>query len=173
MKFLIATLARSLFGPQPDILCATEVWRAGVAELRQRAGGRRESGAFLLGAKKKVRRIVEFVYYDDIDPNALSTGIVRINGRKLGALWEHCRRTGRSVVADIHVHPGNFRQSQLDKENPVIPEVGHIAIVLPRYATGTIVPSDIGINEYLGSRKWKDLNSNHSPALHIGWWPWS
>ena len=88
MASLTATLARIVFGPRPEIVCSGPVWDAGVAELRRRTlNGRRESGAFLLGGKtgraKTLRRIEEFVFYDDVDPEALSTGIVVIDGRKL------------------------------------------------------------------------------------------
>ena len=172
MASSIATLARSLFGPPPEILCSAQVWRAGVAELRRRAGGQRESGAFLLGSTGNARRIEEFVFYDDIDPNALRTGIVIIDGRQLGDLWAHCRKTGRAVVADVHVHPCGFGQSPSDRANPVIAEVGHVAIILPHYAARATRPGRIGVYEYLGSRRWRDRSFDRPSPLHIGWWPW-
>jgi hypothetical protein len=172
MASLIATLARSVFGPAPEILCENTVWRAGVMELRRRTKGRHESGAFLLGAKGKARRIEEFVYYDDIDPHALDTGIVQIDGRRLGDLWAHCRKTGREVVADVHVHPGGFGQSGSDKANPVMAEIGHIAFILPDFATRATMPGGIGIYEYLGARRWRDRSRERPSPLHVGWWPW-
>lgn len=171
MASLIATLARSVFGPWPEVLCQAEVWRAGVAELRRRAFGQRESGAFLLGSNGRARRIEEFVYYDDIDPRALETGIVRIDGRRLGVLWAHCRETRREVVADIHVHPGGFRQSESDMANPVIAEVGHVAIILPHFAAQATMPGGIGVYEYLGDRRWRDRSFERASPLHVGWWP--
>ena len=172
MASLIATLARGILGPPPEILCSGKVWRGGVAELRRRADGRRESGAFLLGSSGKARQIEEFVFYDDIDPNALRTGIVIIDGLRLGDLWTYCRRVGRSVVADIHVHPGGFRQSPSDRDNPVIPEVGHVAMILPNFAAQETGPKGIGVYEYLGSRRWRDRSLERPSPLHIGWWPW-
>ena len=171
MASLIATLARSVFGPRPEIFSETAIWNAGVRELKRRADGRQESGAFLLGSKDKTRRIEEFVFYDDIDPNALKTGIVRIDGRCLGELWAHCRRTGRKVVADVHVHPGAYQQSASDKANPIMAEVGHIAIILPHYATQATQPGRIGIHEYLGARRWRDRSHERPSPFHIGWWP--
>lgn len=172
MASLIATLARGAFGPRPEVLCRNAVWKAGVAELRRRTYGRRESGAFLLGTKGKARRVEEFVYYDDIDPQALETGIVRIDGRRLGDLWAHCRTTGREVVADIHVHPFGFRQSESDRANPVIAEVGHLAFILPHFAAQQTMPGGIGVYEYLGSRQWRDRSAERPSPLHVGWWPW-
>ena len=172
MAFSIATLARRIFGPPPEVLCSAHVWRAGVAELRRRTGGRREAGAFLLGSAGNMRRIEEFVFYDDIDPNALRTGIVIIDGRRLGDLWAYCRKTGRAVVADVHVHPGGFGQSASDRANPIIAEVGHIAIILPDFAARAAGPGDIGVYEYLGKRQWRDRSFERPSPLHIGWWPW-
>ncbi len=172
MASLTATLARKLLGPPPEIVCGGRVWRRGVAELRRRADGRRESGAFLLGSNNRARAIDEFVFYDDIDPNALKTGMVLIDGRHLGDLWTYCRRVGRSVVADIHVHPAGFGQSPSDRANPVIAEVGHVAMILPKFATRETGPEGIGVYEYLGSRRWRDRSFEQPSPLHIGWWPW-
>ena len=173
MASLTAAIVRSVFGPSPKLLCDAKTWRFGVAELKRRTLGRRESGAFLLGTKSKnVCRIKEFVFYDDIDPNALATGIVLIDGRLLGSLWDRCRKTGQTVVADVHVHPGGFRQSASDKANPIIAEVGHIAIILPYYANRDTMPPGIGVHEYLGARQWRDHSDDRKSIFHIGWWPW-
>ena len=172
MASLTATLARIAFGPAPELLCNAHVWRAGVSELRRRAAGRRESGAFLLGENGKTRRIEEFVYYDDIDPSALETGIVEIDGRRLGDLWSHCRKTGRSVVADVHVHPDGFAQSESDQANPIMAEMGHIAVILPQFATRATAPGAIGVYEYRGARQWRDRSFENPSPFHVGWWPW-
>ena len=171
MEFSISTLGRIAFGPPPEIICADRTWRGGMAELRRRAGGYRESGAFLLGSKGSRRHIDEFIYYDDIDPHALDTGIVVIDGRKLGPLWAHCRATGRQVVADVHVHPGGCFQSASDKANPIIAEVGYIAIIIPDHATRSTRPGQIGVYQYLGSRRWRDRSAERRSPLHLGWWP--
>jgi hypothetical protein len=171
MASSIATLARIVFGPAPEIVCAKRVWEAGILELQRRAGGRRESGAFLLGSKAPMRKIEEFVFYDDIDPGALSTGMVVIDGRNLGELWSHCRSTGREVVADVHVHRGSYQQSASDKANPIMAEIGHIAIILPHYAHQGTGPGGIGVYEYLGSRRWRDRSREKLSPIHVGWWP--
>lgn len=171
MPSSISTLARFVIGARPDLICSAKVWSAGVAELRRRARGRRESGAFLLGRRERSRTIEHFVYYDDIDPDALKTGIVVIDGRKLGALWEHCRREGLEVVADVHVHPHGYGQSGSDQANPVIAEIGHKAIIIPDYACCSTMPGGIGVYEYLGARRWRDDSHRFFSPLHIGWWP--
>lgn len=171
MASLISTLARIAFGPPPELVCRRAVWQAGVDELRRRTQGRREAGAFLLGRKGKRRVIEAFVFYDDIDPNALATGIVEIDGRRLGALWTHCRATGLSVVADVHVHPDGYGQSESDQANPIIAEVGHIAVILPDFVAGATEPGAIGVHQYLGNRRWSDRSRERYNPFHVGWWP--
>ena len=171
MASLIATLVRSAFGSRPELVCEAAIWNAGIAELRKRSGKRRESGAFLLGSLGGTRRIEEFVFYDDVDPGALDTGIVKIDGRRLGVLWEHCRATGRTVVADVHLHPGGFQQSASDQANPIIAEVGHMALIIPHFACREVFPGAIGVYEYLGARRWRDRSYENPSPLHIGWWP--
>jgi hypothetical protein len=171
MAFLITTLARAAFGSPPELLCNAKTWNAGIDELHRRSGGVRESGAFLLGHKEKRRVIEEFVFYDDVDPNSLSTGIVIIDGRRLGCLWKRCRETGRRVVADLHLHPAGFGQSESDMQNPIIAEVGHVAMIIPDFAARAREPGGIGIYEYCGARSWKDRSYERPSPVHIGWWP--
>ena len=173
MAFLISTLARAAFGWPPRLVCGADVWRDGVGELRQRTnGGTRESGAFLLGDKgPRTRRIREFLFYNDVDPDCLRNGIVEFDGRKLGTVWERCRRVQLNVVADVHVHPGGYWQSSSDQQNPIMAEVGHLALILPDFACRPIRPGAIGMYEYLGGRRWADHSRKGGAFFHVGWWP--
>lgn len=174
MGFWLASVARTLLGQRPELLCDGAVWTAGTVELGRRTlNGRRESGAFLLGKRGSPSRIERFVYYDDIDPNALDTGIVLIDGRLLGALWKLCRETGLDVVADIHVHPCGYGQSASDQANPIIAEKGHLALILPDFARGSNLPGAIGVHRYLGNRRWRDESARLFPPFHVGWYLWS
>lgn len=161
MRSFLSKLFGWLRALEPRLICDSAVWAAGVRELERRTlNGRRESGAFLLGRDNGGRKqIVEFVYYDDIDPNSLDTGIVRFAGNKLPKLWEHCRKRGYGVVADVHVHPGGYGQSASDQADPVMPRAGHLAIIIPHFARHETQPGGIGIYEYLGNGNWQD----HSP----------
>jgi hypothetical protein len=138
------------------IVCDASIWRAGVAELRRRTrSGRRESGAFLLGVQDgSSKRVLEFVFYDDIDPHALDTGIVHFSGSRLPKLWEHCRKRGYGVVADVHVHPGAYGQSESEQADPVMPRAGHIAVIIPDFAAKGTEPGAIGLYEYRGEGVW-------------------
>lgn len=158
MRSLLSRLFGWLLGRSPRISCDAAVWAAGVRELERRTrNGQRESGAFLLGPEKGGhRRIVEFVFYDDIDPHALDTGIVHFHGNRLPKLWEYCRSRGYGVIADVHVHPGGYGQSASDQADPVIPKGGHIAFIIPHFARKETRPDGIGMYEYLGNGAWAD-----------------
>lgn len=171
MNFFIAETMCRLVAPNHELSCSWFVWRRVLAGLRQR--GRdftRESGAFLLGHRHgDRRRIVEFVLYDDLDPHCLDTGIVRIDGRYFTELWDVCKRRGLTVVADVHTHPGSSKQSESDRAHPMITCAGHIALIVPRFATAPVRRSEIGIYRYLGAKRWWPvLAPNRSTFFCLG-----
>lgn len=156
----------------PRIICARRIWEPGVRELARRTlNETRESGAYLLGRtlKNGTHEILEFVFYDDVDPKALATGIVTIRQTALPRLWEICRARGYGVVADVHVHPAGYGQSASDREGPVMPRPGHIAFILPNFAKGNPKPDGIGMYEFLGNGRWADHSKSGSRFLKLGW----
>ncbi len=161
MRFLENLLYWLGLWTKPKLRCDRTVWRQGVRELRARTGGRIESGAFLLGRERDgIRTISEFLFYDDVDPDCFKHGIVEFNGRLLGKVWAICRAKDLAVVADVHVHPGGFGQSESDMHNPMIAQTGHFALILPDFARGECLPGTVGVYEYQGERQWK----SHSRA---------
>jgi len=135
--------------------------------LRERGDGRRESGGFLLGRRAGAARVIEsFLPYDDVDPNSLR-GIILFDGSKMDTVWELCRREKLEVLADVHTHPGGFGQSQTDRDNPMIPEIGHIALIVPNFADGAYLPGQIGIYEYRGRRQWVDRSADGSRCFAV------
>lgn len=152
------------------IRCDGALWAEGVAELARRGGsGRRESGAFLLGetAPRGARRIRRFVYYDDLEPDCLNSGCVVFQGTGYGPLWETCRRANLSVVADVHTHPYQPYQSDLDRRHPMVAVAGHVALIVPEFALGPTAPADLGIYEYLGEHEWLDRSHPHAPGFFL------
>ena len=171
MNFSIAKIIRRLFAPSHELSCAAAVWRRLTRDLRARGGGKRESGAFLLGYIENDgrRRIIDYVLYDDLDPHSLDTGIVRLDGRHFGRLWDLCRERGVTVIADVHTHPYGAGQSDSDRAHPIIARAGHIALIVPDFAAPPIPRQKLGIYRYGGARKWETI----SPAMrrrffHVG-----
>lgn len=135
------------------LMIRRHVWWALVRQLRVRGRGERESGAFLLGHRSSGNSVVKsFVCYDDADPKALDTGIVIIRSQGFKRLWSICRTRGLEVLADAHTHGDEApRQSSTDRDNPVIAEPGHVALIIPSFAQ--ISPYGFGrtaVYEYLG-----------------------
>ena len=171
MNFSIARIIRRLWSPRHELSCSWLLWQRLVTRLSERGRrATRESGAFLLGTRANGRaHIVDFVLYDDLDPHALDTGIVRFDGRYFGELWNICKRRGLSVVADVHVHPGGSYQSASDRNHPMISRAGHIALILPDFAKRPVRIEAIGIYRYLGAKNWHAVAPAARRAfLHIG-----
>ena len=172
----IRARATSLLVPEHRLSCPASLWVGTIDELRQRGGGRHESGAFLLG-ERAVRRGVErrqvhrVAYFDDLDPHCLDTGIVVFDGAGFGPLWELCRETGLQVVADVHTHPGIARQSEADRKHPMIATAGHFALIVPDFAARVPSGNDLGLYEYAGAHRWLDHSGSAAARIfYTGRW---
>lgn len=169
MRSFLSRLYGWLRGHSPTLTCDAALWADGVRELARRTRNQsRESGAFLLGRDVDgSKRILEFAFYDDIDPRALDRGIVMFAGNRLPVLWQLCRDRGYGVVADVHVHPAGYGQSPSDQADPVMPRAGHIALIIPHFAVRLTEPGAIGIYEYLGNGGWRDRTSEGAAYFRL------
>lgn len=139
------------------------LWARLVFQLRRRSGGKRESGAFLLAPQNGKRRsVTKFICYDDLDPDAYQSGAIAFHAAGYAALWRYCREHGLQVLADVHAHPcSGVGQSPIDKQNPMVPVVGHTALILPSFArTPWWSLRNADVYEYLGSFEWKTYSPN-------------
>lgn len=133
------------------------LWRRLIAQLRREGDGRRESGAFLLGRQHGDNaRVTEFVSYAQLDPNAYQFGAISFHADGYAAFWQRCRESGLEVLADVHTHPGeSVGQSSIDQRNPMVPVVGHTAMIVPSFArTRWWSLRSVGVYEYLGNFAW-------------------
>jgi hypothetical protein len=171
MNCSIAEITRRLLAPRHELSCSWWVWRRLLRGLRARGRGTRESGAFLLGSKNSNgrRRIVDFLLYDDLDPHALDTGIIHLDGRHFGKLWDMCKARGLTVVADVHTHPGGVGQSGSDRAHPIIARAGHLALIVPNFAAVPVRRSALGIYRYGGAGRWEAVAAERRRQFfHIG-----
>jgi proteasome lid subunit RPN8/RPN11 len=147
------------------------LWFELLAELRRRGGGYREAGAFLLGTRSETgeRTVSAFILYDDVDPDALR-GFILFDGSKMDRVWDRCAKLGMQVVADVHTHPGGHGQSSTDQENPMIPERGHLALIVPNFADRNYRPGEIGIFEFRGRDGWVDHSTSGQKLFRLRWW---
>lgn len=168
----IRATIRAFVAPDHRLSCPERLWQEGLRELARRGGGRRESGAFLLGRHRGKRRAAErFAYYDDFDPDCLDSGIVVFDGSGYGPLWELCRATGLSIVADVHTHGGRAIQSHADRANPMVARPAHVALIVPRFAQCPVPTRELGCYEYAGGHRWHDHTGKpNGQFLYIGRW---
>jgi proteasome lid subunit RPN8/RPN11 len=134
------------------------LWVAVIFDLRRRGGGVRESGAFLLGRDdRNPARVDSYICYDDVDPDAYQQGAIAFHAKGCAALWQHCREKQLQLLIDVHTHPGpDVRQSSIDVRHPMLPVLGHTAMIVPCYArTAWWSLGAIGVYEYLGGFKWR------------------
>jgi proteasome lid subunit RPN8/RPN11 len=149
------TFFKAATTPAPLLEVPASLWAELMAHLHSQGAGVRESGAFLLGRKTDAGRVVErFVPYEQLQPDAFSNDYVSLKADSFAKLWEVCRATGMTVVADVHTHPFGPGQSRSDRTNPMVALMGHIALIVPRFAKGNPHPRDLGLYVYQGNHQW-------------------
>ena len=172
MSFSIKATIRAYVAPEHRLSCPSRLWQQIASELERRTEQHHESGAFLLGVRHGDRReIQEAVYYEDLDPEAYSSGVCILHGDAFAKLWAICRQKSLTVVADAHTHPQEAFQSESDRTNPMVAREGHIAIIIPRFAQAPIRMADMGIFEYRGQHEWSDRRVTKTPGFfYTGVW---
>lgn len=148
------------------LLFAPGLWLAMIQELRRRGDGRRESGAFLISPiDNDGRNVTGVCYYDDLDATALRGGL-RLGSDAYTSLWDRCERQRVRVVGDIHTHPWSIvRQSGIDRANPMIARVGHLALIVPGFAQTRVSAGDVGLHQYLGDKRWRSWFGHETAQL--------
>jgi hypothetical protein len=147
--------------PPPPIQVSVWLWRRLLHDLRRGGRGTSESGAFLLG-RPSGRKVISYVCYDALDPDAYQHGAITFHAAGYEALGRCCRESNLEVLCDVHTHPGpGVGQSDIDQRHPMLPITGHTALIAPCFArTPWWSLQAVGVYEYLGEFRWRD----HSPA---------
>lgn len=163
---------RAFAAPQHELAIGRLVWRDLIRDLAARGDGERESGAFLLGHKDGQRReAFDYLLYDDLEPGCLDGGFVQMSSIGFRRLGAEARARGLEVVADIHTHPGRAFFSDTDRENPMVPNVGHLAIVVPNFARGNPDPLKCAFFRFAGGYNWDELpTTGRDTKLYVGFW---
>lgn len=150
----------------PLLEVPNQLWVLLLEHLRSQGGGARESGAFLLGHKTDSgRRMTRFLPYERLQPDALHDDYVSLSASSFAKLWEFCRAEGVTVVADVHTHRLGPGQSRSDMANPMVALNGHVALIVPRFAQGTVRLEDLGMYVYQGNHQWASHRGSDIPRL--------
>ncbi len=172
MNFSIRATIRALAAPKHRLSCPQRLWAQILDELHRRGGNRHEAGAFLMGQECRGRRSVcDAIFYDELDSSAYETGACILRGDAFGRLWSLCRQRNVAVVGDVHTHPGAAYQSASDRTNPMVGRHGHVAIIVPNFATPPITIEQLGIFEYLGGHQWNECGGKSATRFfYVGFW---
>lgn len=172
MTFSIKTTIRALVAPNHRVSCPTPFWHHVIKELDRRGERRHEAGAFLLGSERRGRReVADVIFYDELDPEAYSTGVCVLHAPAFAQLWAACRSRKLTVVADVHTHGGSAHQSDSDRTNPMVARAGHVAIIVPNFAVMPFDRRDMHLYEYRGNHEWFDRSPRRYPNfLYVGAW---
>jgi proteasome lid subunit RPN8/RPN11 len=172
MTFSIKATIRAFVAPDHRLSCPGRLWHAVTRELDRRGERVHEAGVFLLGRTRGERReVTDVVFYDDLDPNAYSTGVCVLHAPAFAKLWSLCRERELTVVADVHTHGGRAIQSEADRTNPMVARAGHVGVILPDFAVAPIRWDQVGIYEYRGSHHWNDQSPRVCPGFfYTGLW---
>lgn len=143
-----------------------------MSDLAKRSNGAHESGAFIVGLKIGHRReATGYLLYDDLEPGCLDSGIVHFTSKGFRQLWKTLKQSGLQVVADVHTHPDDAYFSCTDRRNPMIPTPGHLAFVIPNYASGSPTPQDAAFFIYKGNYQWEEFRAEAAGRkLYVGFW---
>ncbi len=119
--------SRPRFSVSRELLVATTDW------LRLASDGRRESTVLWAGRPSGSDLVrVSYIIEPDYAAGALRMNVgVADRAEVLSAL----RSLDVMVVADLHTHPEEAFLSPVDRQHAYSSRDGHVAIVLPRYAT--------------------------------------
>lgn len=172
MSFSIKATIRAWWAPEHRVSCRTELWNQLLGQLYARSHGWHESGAFLLGTERDGRREVrEAIFYDELDPMAYSSGVCVLHGPAFARLWAMCRERKLGVVADVHTHARQAFQSNADRTNPMVATAGHIAIIVPDFASGPNLKERMKVFEYRGQHAWTDRSPGTAKDfVYTGFW---
>lgn len=169
----IRTHIRAFAAPQHELSIPRSLWRRLVNDLADRGEGVRESGAFLLGSKTSsgTREAKDYLLYDDLEPGCLDAGFVKMTSVGFRALGREASARSLEVVADIHTHPEHAFFSGTDRDHPMVPVKGHLALVVPDYALKGTDPERCAMFRFLGGNDWEDLETKgrHS-KVYVGFW---
>ena len=149
------------------------LWSRLLPDVRRRGRGVGESGAFIFGRQMDPsRKAVSYIAYDDFDPDAYQGGVIAFHAAGYAALSKHCREGSLEVLCDLHTHPWrDVRQSHIDQRNPMLPVIGHTALIVPDFGRAAWWSlGDIGVYEYLGSYRWRTHLPGSARRVKLSLW---
>lgn len=91
--------------------------------------------------------------------------LVLISGDELFRMNTWLHRSGKTIIAQLHSHPGSAYHSDTDDEFAVITQSGALSIVVPDYAKEAFDLRRLAVYRLSTSGKWQQLPANDVEGL--------
>lgn len=142
------------------LVVSQAIWNETWEGLRLRSGNSRESACVWGGHRSETSDEATQVHFIDDLPGIERGRLSHQTPREATELlFGDLRRSGQSIVADVHSHPGSWvGLSETDSTHPIEYRIGLFALVLPRFANGKPSLASAGVHIYLGNGNWKQLS---------------
>lgn len=121
-----------------------------VATITQCGAGSNECVVYVT-AQTSDRHRAEGALHPDHAATAVSTEVA---GEELERIWTELRRSERTVVLQVHSHPGMAHHSGTDDRWPVLHRVGFPSLVLAAFGSAGLRDSHLAI--YRGDGRWDE-----------------
>jgi len=145
------------------------LYRELIRDLAASGRGQKESGAFLLGTQDDgVRKVTSYLMYDVIAPaSSREHDYVALTGEEMATAWSHAIGwVSRRWPTFIRIHSGCTES--LGSRHPMVSIAGHVALIVPSFATGNPMPGDLGIHRLSRNGQWESMFGEQSrAALHL------
>lgn len=144
---------------QGRIIVSRTAWEQTWTGLLARGSGRRETACVWAGTREDACDVVRHVAFIDDQDEVRGAPYSHVAApAAVARVLADLRMRGLVIVADLHTHPSNWvGLSDIDQANPIEFRVGLIALVLPNFASGERLISRVGVHEYVGEKRWRQL----------------
>ena len=134
------------------------LWTETIDGLRKRSKGR-EAACIWAGSRRSgVQEVKKVFFLDDLVGVKGFARRHNVSRNAINQLFEMLRDKKLSIIADLHTHPGTWvGLSEVDMSHPLEYRIGIIMAVIPYYAAVPIEIENIGVHEYCGNGRWRQL----------------
>jgi proteasome lid subunit RPN8/RPN11 len=103
-----------------------DVLEEAIAAAQACGAGRNECVLYLTAEAFSLRKVVGYIH-----PRHMATpASTEVEFKELARVWDELRDTGRTIVCQVHTHPGSAFHSGTDDHYPVVHAVGFPSLVL-------------------------------------------
>lgn len=131
------------------LLISHRLLDAVLAEAKRCGSNFRECVTYLT-ASLEAPRVVDGYLHPQHHASSVMT---EVSAEELGNVWDDLLATRRTIVCQVHTHPGAAFHSDTDDRYPVVHSVGFLSLVIPDFGYRGV--RDVHLAVYLGEGRWE------------------